>query len=48
MPKVKKSKNNLSIDQEENNENGRQKFNQLYKCFDNYNDLEEFVKNGNL
>lgn len=48
MPKVKKSKNNLSIGQEDNNENGRQKFNLPYKCFDNYKDLENFVNSRNL
>ncbi len=48
MPKVKKSKNNLSIGQEDNNENGRQKFNLPYRCFDNYKDLENFVESRNL
>ena len=48
MPKVKTNKINLSLGQEENNDNGRQKFNLPYKIFDSYNDLENFVKSKNL
>jgi hypothetical protein len=48
MPKISKKSKNRSLGSAENNTNKRQSFNEIYKNFDNYNDLEEFIKKRNF
>jgi hypothetical protein len=48
MPKISKKNKHRSLGSAENDTNKRQSFNEIYKNFDNYNDLEEFIKQKNF